>query len=98
VISLEFYIPCPHCGGTGKIRHECTQYNLNLIKLLYDRYGELLGIYRCSICGQLWKIRWQWDAGTGSDCIWLKPGESRRGYSFTEDEAEEVMRETKQDG
>lgn len=61
------YVPCYYCGGTGKIKHECTQYNLNLIKLLYGYPGESLGIYRCSTCGQLWKIRWQWDSGTGSD-------------------------------
>jgi hypothetical protein len=48
-----------------------------------DAYsGESLGIYRCEKCRRLWMIRFQRDAGTGSDNIWLRPGEKERGYEF----------------
>ncbi len=82
----NFYAPCPYCGGTGRVKHECTPYNLETLRVIYEFKGESLGIYRCRTCGQLWKIRWQCDS-TGSDNIWLKPGERRRGYEFTLEEA-----------
>jgi len=87
---------CPHCGGTGKVEHECDRYDLKLVKEIYpNRRGspysyESCAIYRCRACGQLWKIRWQYDDGTGSDNIWLKPGVSERGYEFTLEEAAEA--------
>jgi len=72
--------------------HTCE--DLELLKRIFELRGtyryESLGIYRCKACNQLWKIRWQWDAGTGSDDIWLRPGEAKRGYEFTLREAEEV--------
>jgi hypothetical protein len=60
------------------------------LEIFYEWWGHLshesLGIYQCKDCGQIWKIRRQWDDGTGSDNIWLRPGESKRGYEFTIDE------------
>lgn len=50
--------------------------------------SESLGVYRCKACGQVWKIRYQCDQGTGSDDIWLSPGETYKGYKFTLEEAE----------
>lgn len=49
--------------------------------------NESLGIYRCSICRRLWKIRFQCDPGTGSDDIWIRPGGTERGYHFPLEEA-----------
>lgn len=46
-----------------------------------------LGVYRCKVCNQLWKIRFQYDPGTGSDHVYMRPGESSRRFSFPEDEA-----------
>ncbi len=37
----------------------------------------------------LWKIRLQYDTGTGADDIWLAPGEQKRGYEFSLEEAKE---------
>jgi len=51
---------------------------------------ESLGIYRCKICNQLWKIRFQFDQGTGSDHIWIRPGGAARQYAFPEEMAEMV--------
>lgn len=97
-MSEGIYVSCPHCGGTGKVRHECEQYHLEHLKTLYEIGGwysgsESLCVYRCRVCGQLWKIRWQYDPGTGSDNVWLRPGESRRGYEFTLEEAEQIRKE-----
>ncbi len=94
------YVDCPHCGGTGKVEHECSEYHLQLLESIYEigfGFGggyEGLGVYRCKVCGQLWKIRWQYDPGTGSDHIWLKPGEERRGYKFTLEEAAKYEQDT----
>lgn len=49
-----------------------------------------LGVYRCSVCNQLWKIRFQFDRGTGSDNIWMRPGDVNRRFSFPEKEAETI--------
>jgi len=71
--------------------HACEYSRRDLLKQFYkmgDIYsGESLGIYRCTGCRRLWMIRFQHDAGTGSDDIWLTPGESERGYEFTLEEA-----------
>lgn len=91
--------PCPHCKGEGKIEHDCRgSVAIALVADIYgcesdsEHYGsyESLGIYRCKVCNQLWKIRFQSDPGTGSDHIWIRPGESSRHYSFPEDEATTV--------
>ena len=74
--------------------HDCDPNDLSLVKEFYSRTStyshESLRIYRCSRCGQLWKIRAQFDDGTGDDNIWLKPGQSERGYEFTMAEAETI--------
>ncbi len=84
-------IDCPDCGGTGKVEHTCQSYNMDRLKALSERQSqsgsESLCICKCRICGQLWKIRLQHSPGTGCDDIWLKPGQSDRGYSFTLEEA-----------
>jgi len=89
-------VDCPCCNGTGKVEHECFKTTLECLKRIYACKGpyssEKFGIYRCITCGQLWKIRFQWTIETGHDDIWLKPGESKRGYEFTEQEAEEVAK------
>ena len=70
---------------------DCCDRNIERLKMLWHYGtagdGESLGIYRCRLCGKLWKIRFQTDPGTGRDHIWLKPGQSGRGYSFTHEEA-----------
>lgn len=89
--------PCPHCKGEGKIEHDCI--GNRSLALVFDIYGcddrnsgsiDSLGVYRCKTCNQLWKIRFQYDAGTGSDNIWMRSGESARHFSFPEIEAKTV--------
>jgi hypothetical protein len=84
-------VDCPTCRGAGKILHECNPWDCIVIEFLYQKSGagwsESLSICKCQICGQLYKVRNQWDAGTGSDDIWIMPGETERGYSFPLEEA-----------
>lgn len=90
---------CSHCGGTGKIEHVCQRWDLKQLEtLLEDRgrqgnwwYSELLYMGRCKKCGQLWKVWRRWDSDNGLDEIWLLPGESERGYEFTEEEARKYV-------
>jgi len=67
-------------------RHECGQNTIELIVPIYgfgpNARGDSLGIYLCK-CGQWWMIRNQSDPGSGRDDIWLKPNETKRGYTFT---------------
>lgn len=84
----------------GQTWHDChTQSSLMTLKTLWADaeadHRESLIIARCGVCGQLWKVRRQWDAGTGRDDIWLRPGESERGYEFTMEEAAEFGEEAK---
>ncbi len=93
--------PCPRCKGEGKIEHDCS--GRGELILVADIYGcnskrsgsigsyDTLGVYRCSVCNQLWKIRFQFDHGTGSDNIWMRPGDVNRRFSFPEDEAETIV-------
>ncbi len=79
-------VPCPHCKGTGKVQHQCRDWDMQKLECVYA-WGsypsyERLDICKCKVCDQLWMIRVQFDAGTGHDDIWLKPGESERGYTF----------------
>lgn len=92
--------PCPSCKGKGEIEHDCAGYRrLTLVADIYgcrsERRGSMgsydnLGVYRCKVCNQLWKIRYQFNDGTGSDNIWMRPGEVNRRFSFPEDEAETI--------
>lgn len=71
----------------------CCRLNLELLEEIYSIGNwETLGIYRCRKCGQLWKIRFQCDA-TGRDDIWLRPGETERGYLFSWEEAEKFQKQ-----
>lgn len=75
--------------------HQCCRLNLELLKEIYSIGSwETLGVYRCRKCGQLWKIRFQYDAA-GRDDIWLRPGETERGYSFSLEEAEKLGEDIK---
>lgn len=93
--KTPFLCECSRCGGTGKVPHECDYNCIRRIELIYgDRSGspmENLGIYVCLVCGQLWKIRNQYDPGTGSDNIWVRPGEKERGYDFPVSEARKYV-------
>lgn len=92
--------PCPRCKGEGRIEHDCSgSGRLTLVADIYgcksDRRGSMgsydtLGVYRCKVCNQLWKIRYQSDPGTGVDHIYMRPGDSARRFSFPEDEAETI--------
>lgn len=94
-MPTKIMIDCPHCRGVGKIPHNCHPGDCLVVKKIWSRENtsthssESLTIRKCKICGQLYKVRHQWDDGTGSDDIWLMPGESRRGYEFTLEEAAE---------
>lgn len=62
----------------------------------YSRQG--VKIVRCKKCGQLWKIRYQWDTGAGIDDIWVKPGETERHVSFPLEEAATYERSRAESG
>lgn len=85
--------PCPHCKGSGEIEHDCgTSRSLETIATLYKLSYEFLEICRCRVCSQLWKVHFQYDPGTGPDYIWMKPGERKRDYEFSTEEAELIDR------
>lgn len=92
----KFRVPCGHCSGRGTQVHECDGYQLQKLKTLYDSgrtwgSSESLVISKCKVCGTFWKIRYQYDDGTGSDNIWIRLGETQRGYAFTQEELDEVL-------
>jgi hypothetical protein len=70
---------------------------MKVLDVLYDRPGqfssESLKIVR--VDRGIFMVRFQYDAGTGKDDIWIKPGESNRGYSFSLDEAKKYDRAAK---
>lgn len=71
----------------------CTLRAMRTLETIYSyehgHSSESLKICRCKTCGQLWKIRLQWDDGSGYDDVWLKPGQDdpHKGYSFAPEEA-----------
>ncbi len=75
--------------GVDQVEHRCL-HSLTLLhqidSFITPGLRDSLGIYRCRVCNQLWKIRFKWNVGIGSDDIWLKPGESKGGYSFALEE------------
>jgi len=81
------------CNCGGRVRRIKT---LSVVRDL-PYATERLEICRCERCGKIYKIRWQWDAGTGCDDIWLSPGEKKRGYSFSMREYKEIQKELEQD-
>ncbi len=88
--------PCPHCNGEGQVPHVCKTEHLLTVEEIYKSdpspgHSTSLYIKACKRCGQMWKVRYQYDPGTGSDCIWIKPGEEERGYKFTEAEARQLF-------
>ena len=89
--------PCPHCDGTGKQEHKCKAEELVEVEEIYSHgegtyYSSGMHIKVCVRCGQLWKIRYQANAGTGDDTIWLKPGQSESGYEFSMSEARSILK------
>jgi hypothetical protein len=68
--------PCEKCQGTGKIKHECRTYQLKTIKdhpCNVTDYMDATGsqgytVQQCVVCQRVFGTRWQFDAGTGSDC------------------------------
>ncbi len=86
-------VSCRHCKGSGKIRHRCNPYNMEVFKLhtasgnTGPLFYRLEKICRCKTCGRLWKIIYIWDENSSPEQIWLEPGQTQKGYSFTTDEA-----------
>ena len=68
-------IPCHYCKGTGLLNCDCRDHWLKTVvghplnQLDFDdnysRQGYVVRV--CSQCGKVFGIRYQWDAGTGSD-------------------------------
>lgn len=83
--------PCEHCGGTGEVKHRCQHFETIECNEQIDTTSTQQGtrIEICPECESVFKIRYQWDRGTGSDDILIRPGDERRGYSFSEEEADE---------
>lgn len=52
----------------------------------------------CSKCKQLLMIRFQYDTETGSDNIVLKPGETKRYYTFKQEDVERIEALAKEQG
>ncbi|MGB9660689.1 MAG: hypothetical protein ACPL5F_01560 [Moorellaceae bacterium] len=52
----EGWVTCHYCGGTGKVRYTCREWNLRLLRMIWESRHpcseEGLGIYRCKVCGQ----------------------------------------------
>jgi hypothetical protein len=99
-IGDEVYEQCQYCNGTGKVKHQCNfnnHYTMKTVKTYWSHEGylwsESLVIKQCTICGKLYMVRFQFDDGCGYDDIWLEVGESKRGYTFTEEEAMKVLEE-----
>ncbi len=80
-------------GHVHITEHNCDGFDT--ITTLSERSSgysrESLRISQCRTCGQVWLIRHQWDSGTGSDHLSLRPGESARGYSFTQEDADNAL-------
>ncbi len=78
----------------GDNKEPSCLYDLRLLITTYHfltpGLRENISVYRCSVCNQLWKIRFRWNGGAGSDNIWLRPGENKGGYRFTWEEASRV--------
>lgn len=68
-------IPCRHCEGKGTVHCECDDGNLMIVvghplnTEDFRSYGSSQGyvVKQCRLCSRVWAIRWQYDAGTGSD-------------------------------
>lgn len=90
-------VHCFHCNGTGKQEHICRAEDLVKVETIYN-YGEgsdyssSMYIKACHLCGQIWKVRYQNNAGTGDDTIWLKPGQNEEGYEFGMGEARIILK------
>ena len=85
-------VKCEHCDDTGT-RYPCREGEMQRIKLLHSWPSESLGIYQCRRCARMWMIRHQFDPGTGRDDIWLRVGETKRGYTFSAEEAAAALHE-----
>ena len=55
-------------------------------------WRESLVIGRCRPCKRWWKIRYQWDAGTGKDIVAIPLGGKARRWTFTRTELASVKR------
>ena len=68
-------VKCHHCDGSGELVHTCEDHHLvrveghPLNETDYDAFSSRQGyvVKQCRICKCVFGIRWQYDAGTGSD-------------------------------
>ena len=82
IVSRE----CPHCKGTGGIQHGCSLDHLQLVRRLDDTHRLVLTIWRCGLCGQLWKLRQNYAPEWNT--VRVRPGEEKDGLTFPVEEAE----------
>jgi len=86
-------VECPKCKGAGSVQHSCDMAHMKMLRLLYDESGgatrqmwhDTVGIYRCNVCRQLWKVVREFRHVHGvpnSRSMWLKPGEQHDGWRF----------------
>lgn len=73
----------------------CSCDNLTVMlrkPLHFDTYNSKEGIsyWKCDDCGKWWKLRYQWDAGTGNDSFYIPEGGKKRYVSFTQEEADKI--------
>lgn len=88
------YYKCIHCNGTGQLYHpECEMKDLEPVKEYKKPFGWKLGVYRCRVCGKLWKISSELKGSginTWWEHTWLPPGTYGRWLVFSFEEALEL--------
>lgn len=82
---------CSACEGHGWIEHECSITSCDIVHMYLSETttfgGVLLTIRRCRPCKRLWKVFSIWRPTEGGRHIWVEPGTSKEGVTFTLEEA-----------
>lgn len=75
----------------------CPHDSTKVLKTFYESNNNSLKIFYCNDCNQIFMYRYQFHAGSGSDCFIVYPGEKERGIEFSFKEFIEVLKENKDD-
>lgn len=90
---------CPECDGEGEVEHQCTYFQTIAVNAKINTSSNQRGIkYEiCPKCESIFKIRYQWNRGTGTDDVVIRPGEEKRGVSFPKQEAQDYREQWRND-